>query len=72
MIFFQAVLKLLSCCCRTAGLLLQKLGCPQQQTNMRTPNLKFLKITRDCITLYASLFMLIAALLLKLDIQAYK
>ena len=41
-------------------------------TNMRYPNLKFLKITRDYITLYSSLFMLIAALLLKLDIQAYK
>ena len=70
--FFQAVLQLLSCCCQTAGLLLHKLGSLQQQTNMRTPTFIFLKLIRDCLTLYPSLSMLIAALLLKLDMQAYK
>ena len=48
-IFFQAVAQLLSCCCPTAVLLLQKLGSLQQQTNIRIPDKKFLKIIRDCI-----------------------
>ena len=42
-IFFPSCYKLFVCCCQTAGLLLHKSGSPQQQTNMRTPNLIFLK-----------------------------
>ena len=63
-IFFPSCYKLFVCCCQTAGLLLHKSGSPQQQTNIS-------KMIRICITLYSTLFMLIAALLLKLDMYKH-